>query len=286
MNVFYDLYRRGKIASRADLRKTYRLLSKKVHPDVSCHDASGDRFARLKQDYDEFDAALDGFLAENTGTGGQPAGADMHARRRAGCAVVTDNQADVRSDRLRQAGNGRARVDAPARCSYDSMMDLFQEIEATGFLLERSSGKRSGLYMARLQLFDDMLAECPIPGVQSIKEIEKLLHGLKSCDRTEYGIVKLIIHNAISYHMEQRTFVLSSTEQLYSGLAGTAPPADADVAASGSDPEDTPANTGHRSGTDGGPGGSRQEGHPGQVYAFIDWLVAVMRETSAGLTRG
>lgn len=53
MNVFREPIAKGEIASEADLKRAFRTLALRLHPDTCLEGASADRFRKLRRDYDE-----------------------------------------------------------------------------------------------------------------------------------------------------------------------------------------------------------------------------------------
>jgi len=54
MNVFNEFYENGRITDIEDSKKVYRILAKKIHPDVIGIEKANTNFIKLKQDYDLF----------------------------------------------------------------------------------------------------------------------------------------------------------------------------------------------------------------------------------------
>lgn len=53
MNVFRERIDTGEISSEADLKRVFRALALRLHPDTCLDGASADRFRKLRRDFDE-----------------------------------------------------------------------------------------------------------------------------------------------------------------------------------------------------------------------------------------
>jgi curved DNA-binding protein CbpA len=53
MNIFIDEIQKGKISTTEELKKTFWILAKKIHPDIHKVDNSSQLFIKLKENYDE-----------------------------------------------------------------------------------------------------------------------------------------------------------------------------------------------------------------------------------------
>jgi hypothetical protein len=174
------MYERGRISTQEDLKRVYRLLAKRIHPDILGSNIANEHFVRLK---DEFDACAARIARDATGT----------QRLRADPNQANTQQVYTRRD----------------------VIELLIEIEATGFFLNDGRTKRSRLYRARLVRFNRILGTLGIDQVHDIFAIENSLCRLRVEDDDIYESVKLIMYNIVAYHYEPRRFILESTTKLY-----------------------------------------------------------------------
>lgn len=175
MSSLQTMYEQGRISTYEDLKRVYRLLAKRIHPDILGSGIADEHFVRLK---DEYDACAARMAREATSTQPFRAGARQVYSRR-------------------------------------EVIELLIEIEATGFFLNDGRTKRTKLHRARLVRFNRMLATLGIAGVRDIFAIEKALCRLRVEDREIYESVKLIMYNIVAYHYEPRRFILESTTRLH-----------------------------------------------------------------------
>ena len=178
MSSLQTMYEQGRISTLEDLRRVYRLLAKRIHPDILGSGIADAHFVRLK---DEFDAC-----------------AARMARDAATSQPLPSESRQVYSRR--------------------EVIELLIEIEATGFFLNDGKTKRTRLHRARLVRFNRMLGTLGIAGVRDIFAIEKALCRLRVEDREIYESVKLIMYNIVAYHYEPRRFILESTTRLHADI--------------------------------------------------------------------
>jgi hypothetical protein len=178
MKSLESMYEQGRINTLEDLKRVYRLLAKRIHPDILGSGIAEAHFVRLK---DEFDACAARIARETAG--------------------IQPPQADSRQVYSRR-----------------DVIELLIEIEATGFFLNDGRTKRTSLHRARLVRFNRMLGSLDIDQVRDMFAIEKALCRLRIEDRDVYESVKLILYNIVAYHYEPRRFILESTTRLHSDI--------------------------------------------------------------------
>jgi hypothetical protein len=178
MSSFQTMYEQGRLSTLEDLKRVYRLLAKRIHPDILGNNAANEHFVRLKAEFDTCAARM---------------------------------KFDAASIQPIQKEN-------PQVYSRREVIELLIEIEATGFFLNDGRTKRTRLHRARLVRFNRMLGTLGIAGVRDIFAIEKALCRLRVEDRDIYESVKLIMYNIVAYHYEPRRFILESTTRLHDGI--------------------------------------------------------------------
>jgi hypothetical protein len=183
MSSLVGMYEQGRISTLEELKRVYRLLAKRIHPDILGSNTADEHFVLLKN---EFDACAARMAQDAIGI--HPLQADTHH--------VHTNQVYTRRD----------------------VIELLIEIEATGFFLNDGRTKRSRLYQARLVRFNRILGTLGIDKVHDIFAIEKSLCRLRVEDDDIYESVKRIIYNIVAYHYEPRRFILDSTTRLHAEI--------------------------------------------------------------------
>ena len=178
MSSLESMYEQGRIRTMEELKQIYRLLAKRIHPDILGSGIADEGFVRLK---DEFDACAARMTRE---------GMDMQPLR----------------------------VDTRRIYNRREVIELLIEIEATGFFLNDGRTRRTKLHRARLVRFNRMLGTLGINQVRDIFAVEKALCRLRVEDRDIYESVKLIMYNIVAYHYEPRRFILESTTRLYAEI--------------------------------------------------------------------
>ncbi|MDX9958156.1 MAG: hypothetical protein RBT68_06910 [Spirochaetia bacterium] len=174
------MYEKGRISTLEDLKRVYRLLAKRIHPDILGTTTANERFVRLK---DEFDVCAARIVRDAIG---------IHPLR-----------ADTLSIKSHRVYSRR------------DIIELLIEIEATGFFLNDGRTRRSRLYHDRLVRFNRILGTLGIDQVHDIFNIEKSLCRLRVEDDDIYESVKLVMYNIVAYHYEPRRFILESTTKLH-----------------------------------------------------------------------
>ena len=178
MSSLESMYEQGRICTLEELKKVYRVLAKRIHPDILGNGIANEHFVRLK---DEFDACAARMAREATEV--QP-----------------------------------LRADARRSYSRREVIELIIEIEATGFFLNDGKTRRTKLHRARLVRFNRMLGTLGIAEVRNIFGIERALCRLRVEDWDIYESVKLIMYNIVAYHYEPRRFILESTTRLHTDI--------------------------------------------------------------------
>ncbi len=173
-NIFCDPIHNGKISSPAQLKRCFRVLAVKVHPDTSANRDGNDRFIKLEEDYREAQAFLS-----------QP-GAKLRAAHMSNDAFA---------------------VSKPSRktASREQIYGDFFELEASNFPINLPPERRSKPYKERIISFNEEIAHLNVLGGKSFLDVECELYELRE-DWKLFDPIKNIFYNIVSWHIEPRDF--------------------------------------------------------------------------------
>jgi len=173
-NIFRESIQCGRIKTVSQLKRYFRVLAVKVHPDTSMSRDGNDRFIKLEEDYRAAEAFLLG-AAESGGTGQPPV---------------------FRSPRAQ----------APKqRPSREQIYGDFFELEASNFPINLPLEKRSRAYRERVAGFNEEIGELGVLGGKSFLDLESELYKLRENWRI-FDPIKNIFYNIVSWHIEPRDF--------------------------------------------------------------------------------
>jgi hypothetical protein len=174
MNIFDKLILEGKIASLPELRRYYRALASKAHPDTSKREGSHETFIKLKKDYE---------------------------------------QAESRLARLQDPENRRRKPSKPTREEiYHSFWDIEASGFPVDRSVRESSrayreririfSRQLGAYWAR-----------PNPAFEEIENELYEIRGDDIIDNPLFGKIRMIFYNIVSWHQNPTAFCANALEK-------------------------------------------------------------------------
>ena len=184
MNVFLESIQSGKISNERQLKRLYRMLAKKLHPDVTAWQNDKESFIRLKDDYEQ---AID-FLAAS-----QP---------REKAAAQKKPQGHRKPDFIRCA-------------------ELFAELMAQNFPIDERA--RSGLYLARIDELNTEIGLFGAKFENLFLGTEKELYKLKGKSvimNHEFNVVILYLYNLSDSFRNDALFSKTYVRNSYANVIG------------------------------------------------------------------
>jgi len=209
MSVLDDLIRDGRIANPADLRRAYRRLAKRLHPDSSGA-LSGAAFVELKADYERALANLANTGAGARGDAGNGAkAANAAARPHTGGASKTGHEGMGGDSRADQGARHQAPPDR------DGCRNLFYELIATDFPTDARWASPIHRRRVRDLSFGIAAAGGP-PDLVAAAEREALdLRGPSVVSNHPYNLLRLYLNNMADYFCLGNAFSLTYIRQNY-----------------------------------------------------------------------
>jgi len=167
MNIFDKPIGEGRITSLRELRRCYRALAAKTHPDASAADDSHESFIRLKKDYEEAASRL--------------------ARRRG-------------------SGNAIRMAPKPTREEvYHSIWDLVSSgfpVDPSVRLSSKAYRERIRAFSRQLEAYWG----APNPAFEDIEGELYEIRGADIIDNPLFGKVRMVFYTIVSWHLNPRAF--------------------------------------------------------------------------------
>lgn len=184
MNVFLESIQSGKVSDERQLKRLYRLLAKKLHPDVTAGITDKDAFIRLKNDYER---ALD---------------------------FISANQPYVKAA-ARKKPQERRKPDF-TRCA-----ELFAELMAQNFPIDERA--RGGLYLARINEMNAEIGLFGAEYENLFLATESELYKLKGNSvvlNHEFNVVILYLYNLSDCFRNEAVFSKTYVRNSYANVIG------------------------------------------------------------------
>jgi len=174
-NTFKPLIESHRIDSYEDLRRYFRVLAKRLHPDSASELDDGTRFRILVDDFE--DARL----------------------------------------MLEQA------EEPPRKISREDIYSAIWDLEACGFPLDSRVRKSFPLYEKRIEEFDKMLKTYGAIEPYTFRQVEAELNALRDLgivDNPLFGVIRMILYNLVSWHLEPKRFTKVALLRWYADIEG------------------------------------------------------------------
>jgi hypothetical protein len=184
MNVFLESIQSGKVSDERQLKRLYRMLAKKLHPDISAERNDKDAFIRLKNDYE---LAID-FLAANQ--------------------TIVKTAARKKKQEHRKPDF--------SRCA-----ELFSELMAQNFPIDERA--RGGLYLARITELNTEIGLFGAEYENLFLAAESELYKLKGKSvvlNHEFNVVILYLYNLSDCFRNKTIFAKIYVKNSYANVIG------------------------------------------------------------------
>jgi hypothetical protein len=172
MNIFIEEIQKGKILTTDQLKKTFWILAKRIHPDMHMVDNSSQLFIKLKENYDEA-AELLPKIEEDT---------------------------------------------KYRKYTKKDLREIFEELVASGFPVEKSIRNKSKLYVDRIKECSLIISTIGISGVNNFYEVEKDLYDIRGDNIVQnqlFGIIRMMFYNFITYYYEPKKFTKTALNKWF-----------------------------------------------------------------------